>query len=149
MNIMPSTPEQHTELLKLWEASVRATHHFLNDRQISEIRQQIIDHQYFQHVALFHVEQEHEIQGFIGLSENKIEMLFIAPDLRRQGIGLQLLQHALTLGATQVDVNEQNPEATAFYLKHGFEVYQRSETDDAGNPFPILHMQLTSSHQHA
>lgn len=52
------------------------------------------------------------------------------------------LQHALTLDVTEVDVNEQNPNATAFYLKHGFEMISRSKTDSEGNPYPILHLQL-------
>ena len=41
-----------------------------------------------------------------------------------------------------VDVNEQNPGALAFYKKHGFEIASRDEYDDAGRPFPILHLAL-------
>ena len=39
-----------------------------------------------------------------------------------------------------VDVNEQNPEAVAFYRRLGFEVEGRSALDSAGRPFPLLHM---------
>ena len=46
------------------------------------------------------------------------------------------------LGATRVDVNEQNPRALGFYLHEGFEVIGRSETDGLGQPYPLLHMRL-------
>ena len=41
-----------------------------------------------------------------------------------------------------MDVNEQNPGAYHFYKRMGFTVYERSETDDQGNPFPILRLCL-------
>lgn len=120
--IVHTSADRHPQLLELWEQSVRATHHFLNDAQILKIRQQIL--------------------GFMGIAGNKLEMLFVSPAAFRKGIGSQLLQHALALGVTEVDVNEQNPDATAFYLKHGFEMISRSETDAEGNPYPILHLKL-------
>ncbi|AGN24357.1 acetyltransferase [Erysipelothrix rhusiopathiae SY1027] len=39
-----------------------------------------------------------------------------------------------------MDVNEQNYQARGFYEHLGFEVFERSEFDEAGRPFPILHM---------
>ncbi len=140
--IVSTSADQHAALLELWEQSVRASHHFLNDEKILKIRQQIIQHSYFDQVQLFHVEHQQQILGFMGIAGSKLEMLFISPAAFRQGIGSQLLQHALTLDVTEVDVNEQNPDATAFYLKHGFEIIRRSETDSEGNPYPILHLQL-------
>ena len=140
--IVPTSADQHPQLLELWEKSVRASHHFLNDEQIMKIRQQIIQHSYFDQVQLFHVEHQQQILGFMGIAGNKLEMLFISPLAFRQGIGSQLLQHALTLDGTEVDVNEQNSDAITFYLKYGFEIISRSETDSEGNPYPILHLQL-------
>jgi putative acetyltransferase len=44
------------------------------------------------------------------------------------------------LGATQLDVNEQNEQAVGFYRRLGFEVVGRSAEDGLGQPFPLLHM---------
>jgi len=140
--IVHTSADRHPQLLELWEQSVRATHHFLNDAQILKIRQQIIQHSYFDQVQLFHVEHQQQILGFMGIAGSKLEMLFISPLAFRQGIGSQLLQHALTLDVTEVDVNEQNPDAITFYLKYGFKIISRSETDSEGNPYPILHLKL-------
>ncbi|WP_311769057.1 GNAT family protein [Novispirillum itersonii] len=40
-------------------------------------------------------------------------------------------------------MNEDNPQAVAFYRHMGFTVTGRSEVDGSGKPFPLLHMQLT------
>ena len=70
-------------------------------------------------------------------------MLFIDDHARGQGLGSVLLQYAITnMGATSVDVNEQNPLAVGFYQHKGFTVVSRSPLDDMGKPFPILHMKL-------
>lgn len=37
-------------------------------------------------------------------------------------------------------MNEQNPLALGFYEQAGFRVAGRSERDEAGRPFPILHL---------
>ncbi|HAA07967.1 MAG TPA: GNAT family N-acetyltransferase [Acinetobacter schindleri] len=140
--IVLTSADQYPQLLELWEQSVRASHHFLNDEQILQIRQQIMEFGYFDQVQLFHVEHQQQVLGFMGIAGHKLEMLFISSDAFRQGIGSQLLQYALELGVTEVEVNKQNPDATAFYLKHGFEIIRRSETDSEGNPYPILHLQL-------
>ncbi|MNS88544.1 putative N-acetyltransferase YjaB [compost metagenome] len=81
--------------------------------------------------------------GFIGLSGNKVEMLFIDQDQRGKGVGKALLEHAETLhNELQLDVNEQNPQASGFYRHYGFEITGRSALDGQGNPFPLLHMKL-------
>lgn len=47
-----------------------------------------------------------------------------------------------TLGASEVDVNEQNEQAVGFYRRMGFEVAGRSAEDGMGLPFPLLHMRM-------
>lgn len=83
--------------------------------------------------------------GFIGIAENHVEMLFIEPDLRGNGIGRALLDHARrSRDRLSVDVNEQNPEAVGFYLHYGFVQTGRSQLDGEGRPFPLLHLKLPS-----
>lgn len=57
-NILNTPSQSHPQLLKIWEASVRATHDFLNEQHILQIKTLIIQHHYFDHVQLFHVERE-------------------------------------------------------------------------------------------
>jgi putative acetyltransferase len=131
-------------LIKIWESSVRSTHHFLGESDIENIKQLIIDKEIFNLVNLTCARNEtNEIVGFLGVSEDKIEMLFIDSKFFGQGIGKKLLLHAIeNLNANKVDVNEQNEQAVKFYEHFGFKTIYRSELDVQGNPFPILHMQL-------
>ncbi|ERK47335.1 hypothetical protein [Faecalitalea cylindroides] len=43
-------------------------------------------------------------------------------------------------GINDLAVNEQNPLAKEFYEHMGFIVYKRTETDEQGNPYPLLYM---------
>ena len=77
------------------------------------------------------------------MAGNKMESLFLAPDFLRRGWGRRLVQHAQELyGELMVDVNEQNQAARAFYEACGFVVEGRSDLDDEGRPYPLLHLRL-------
>ncbi|GAA3964918.1 GNAT family N-acetyltransferase [Gordonia caeni] len=71
-------------------------------------------------------------------------MLFVAAEDRGSGAGTALLDHAVReLGAWKVDVNEQNTQAVDFYARRGFDIVGRSDTDEAGRPYPLLHLKLS------
>jgi putative acetyltransferase len=133
-------------LVEIWEAAVRATHHFLGEDDIQFFKPLVRD-AYLDSVKLAcSRDADGYIQGFIGTAEGTVEMLFVDPMRHGQGIGRELLRHAIDHeGATAVDVNEQNPQAVGFYLRMGFEVASRSELDGSGKPFPILHLRLKGS----
>ena len=136
--------ENYEELRDVWEKSVRATHNFLSERDIENIKEKI--YYYFENVKIFGMRDENEkIIGFIGISEDKIEMLFVDPKYFKKSIGSKLLKFIVEkMNIFLVDVNEQNKGALEFYKKMGFEVISRDEFDDMGNPFPILHLKLKS-----
>lgn len=136
-------PKDYAELLDVWENSVRATHDFITEQDI-EFFKPIIIEQAFPAVTLKCVKNtKGAIVGFVGVHENKIEMLFVLDQQRGQGTGTVLLRYAIEkLGANKVDVNEQNPSAVGFYQHMGFKISSRSPLDEMGKPFPILHMTL-------
>ena len=127
-------------LLGVWESSVRATHLFLSEQEIEGIKQyvpqalRVVPH-------LIIVEEDGAIAAFAGIDGRKIEMLFVAAKSRGRGIGRQLLQYAFDVYAVnELAVNEQNPQAIAFYEHMGLRVYKRSDIDEQGNAYPILYM---------
>lgn len=135
--------ENYREVVNVWEASVRATHHFLPESDIQYFKPLILN-QYLDSVQLSCLkDQQGKIAGFLGVAGGKIEMLFIHPDVRGQGVGKQLLLYAVQeLGAKKVDVNEQNEQAVGFYQHLGFKVIGRSPVDGMGKPYPLLHMEI-------
>lgn len=139
------TPRQsdYPELARIWEDSVRATHDFLPDSYIALLKDLVLK-QYLDAVMLIcSKDTQQRITGFAGIAAGKIEMLFIDPEHRGQGLGKLLLNHAIDyFHADQLDVNEQNVQALGFYIKQGFKEVGRSELDGMGQPYPLLHMRL-------
>lgn len=131
------------ELVACWRASVEATHVFLTPDDIERIAGYVPNAiASVAHLAVCR-DENGQVVGFIGVDSTMIEMLFIHPSRRGCGLGSLLLDHAVSEhGATLVGVNEQNGQAVGFYEHYGFEVFDRSETDGMGDPFPILHMRL-------
>ena len=73
-------------------------------------------------------------------------MLFVAPEERGRGLGRMLLEYGITkYGVKELTVNEQNPQAIGFYEHMGFMAYKRTETDEEGNPYPLLYMRRRSA----
>lgn len=132
------------EVVEVWEASVRATHHFLKEEDIAYFKPLILN-EYLKAVELRGVKNDQQqIIGFLGVAEGKIEMLFIHPDARGKGVGKLLVDYAVHhMEVSKVDVNEQNEQAVGFYERIGFKVVSRSELDALGMPYPILHMELS------
>lgn len=129
------------ELLNVWEKSVRATHTFLTDEEILEIKKYVpkvlseISH------LIIETNEDEKPIAFMGIEKNKLEMLFITPKYRGQGIGSKMLKHGMEIyGVNDLAVNEDNLEAKNFYEHMGFKVYRRNELDDQGNPYPVLYM---------
>ncbi|MGE4552469.1 MAG: GNAT family N-acetyltransferase [Desulfovibrionaceae bacterium] len=143
MKIEPIGESEYPELIQVWEASVRATHDFLKESDIAFLRPLLLE-QYFAAVELRCAKDKRgEILGFCGVAMEKLEMLFVAPESRGQGVGSALCRYAIAnLHVTAVDVNEQNPQAIGFYEHLGFRIAGRSPLDGQGRPFPLLHLQL-------
>lgn len=128
-------------LLTLWEASVRATHTFLSDAEVKQIKTYVP--QALGGVAHLIVAQSEsgEPVGFMGVQNGRLEMLFLSPEERGKGVGKRLLQYGIeAYGIRELTVNEQNPQAVGFYEHMGFETYKRTDCDEEGNPYPLLYM---------
>lgn len=129
------------QLLEVWESSVKATHLFLSENEIEEIKKYVpqalneIPH-------LIIVENENQVPiGFMGIAEQHLEMLFISDEERGKGLGSELLKYGIEKYLiNDLAVNEQNPLAKGFYEHMGFKVYKRTDYDEQGNPYPLLYM---------
>ena len=131
----------HPRLMEIWESAVSHTHDFLKKEDFLYYKEHVPS--YFPHVALWGFELRNNLVGFIGIAGDNIEMLFVDNHHRGKGIGKQLIIHAINkLHVDKVDVNEQNTLAVGFYKHLGFHVVTKSELDNEGKPYPILHLQL-------
>ncbi|MDO5011804.1 MAG: GNAT family N-acetyltransferase [Intestinibacter bartlettii] len=131
------------QLLEVWEDSVKATHLFLSNEEIKNIKEYVP--QALKEVShLVVIESEDNVPiAFMGIEGTKLEMLFIKNSERGKGLGKQLLNYGIeNYSINEVTVNEQNPNAKGFYEYIGFKMYKKTELDEQGKPYPILHMRL-------
>jgi len=138
--ISPATESDFPLLVDVWEQSVRATHHFLPEDYLQEIK--VMLPAIFTTVPVHvYLDETKRILGFTGVLKGKIEMLFLHPDAMGKGIGKRLLHYSMhVLGADELEVNEQNEQAIGFYRHLGFVVFGRKDLDGLGRPFPLLCM---------
>ena len=131
------------KLLEVWEDSVKATHLFLSNKEIEKIKEYVPQAiSKVQHLIIIENENKTPI-AFMGIEDKKLEMLCIKNSERGKELGKQLLSYGIEkYNVNELAVNEQNPNAKAFYEHLGFKVYKRSETDEQGNSYPILYMKL-------
>nr|UKS68593.1 GNAT family N-acetyltransferase [Lactococcus garvieae] len=129
------------KLLVVWESSVKATHLFLSDNEIRDIKKHV-PQALMEIPRLILLKNDSNIPvGFMGIVDHHLEMLFITPEERGKGFGRKLLNYGITkYSINTLAVNEQNPRAKGFYEYMGFEVYKRTEYDEQGKPYPLLYM---------
>ena len=143
IEIKDRTPLLIEQLLAVWESSVKATHLFLSENEIEDIKKYVpqalgeIPH-------LIIIENEGQVPvGFMGIVERHLEMLFVSHAERGKGLGKKLLRYGIEkYSVDDLAVNEQNPLAKGFYEHMGFKEYKRTEYDEQGNPYPLLYMRL-------
>ena len=143
IEIQTRTSDLIAQLLTVWENSVKATHLFLSVQEIDEIKNYVP--QALKEIAhlIIAANENGEPAAFMGIQNEKLEMLFVAPEERGKGLGKQLIQYGIEHHSIrEVTVNEQNPQAIGFYEHMGFQTYKRTDLDEQGMPYPLLYMKL-------
>jgi putative acetyltransferase len=140
--IRGSRPEEGARAVEIWRAAVDATHHFLTPEDRAEIDLLVQD--FLPRSALWlAVDEADRPVGFMIAGEGLIDGLFVDPAYHGTGVGRALVAHARAASPVlTTDVNEQNEGALAFYEHLGFVRTGRSDTDDHGRPYPLIHLCL-------
>jgi putative acetyltransferase len=83
MHVRPARVDDRERLLELWERSVRATHHFLQDGDVVALRPLVAEELAGDAVDWWVLASDAETPiGFLGFANDTIEALFIDPDHR-------------------------------------------------------------------
>lgn len=146
IHIRKATPADLPRALEIWRAAVDATHGFLTPQDRAEI-DVMVERDHLPNVDLWvATDDEHRVQGFLGMGGTEIDSLFVDPAMHGRGYGSALVSHALSLAPdATVDASEQAPQAVAFYERRGFVRTGRSETDPMGRPYPLVHFRYSGA----
>lgn len=131
------------QLLEIWEDSVKATHLFLKNEEIKNIKEYVPQAlKWVSHLVIIENENNTPV-AFTGVEDRKLERLFVRNSERGNGLGKKLLNYGIeSYNGNELTVNEPNPLALGFYEYMGFKVYKRVELDEQGNHYPIIYMKL-------
>lgn len=145
MQIIQYNIHYQKQLVNIWSASVKATHHFLKPLDFENIKSMLPTY-FNKHTTYLLVDNQEEIVAFMVVDHQKLEALFVDPQYFRSGYGQYLLDYAINhLDVKYVDVNKQNTQAYEFYQKQGFKTYEETLVDDMGLNYPLYRMRLMAN----
>ena len=120
-------------VMELWLSANLDAHHFIpaeywtgNFEMVSQILPQA-------EVYVYDNPSTGTPAGFIGLTDTYIAGLFVNKEVRSQGIGKKLLDHAKSLKPElTLKVYQQNTRAVEFYKREGFAATEEVVDEDTG-----------------
>ena len=83
------------KLTQVWERSVKATHLFLSDDEIADIKKFVPDTLSQVAHLVIAINETGDPIGFVGVEGQKIEMLFISPEERGKGVGKAFIEYGV------------------------------------------------------
>lgn len=118
-----------TAVMEIWLSANLQAHNFIpkeywinNYAEVKEMLPQA-------EVYVYEDDKTHQIAGFIGLTDNYIEGIFIKETVRSKGIGRQLLNYVKDIKSNMsLSVYQKNERAAKFYQRESFVI--RSENID-------------------
>ena len=140
-------PSDYPELTEVWEKSVRATHHFLPDSYIRQLRP-LVEQRYLDAVMLICCrDRDGRISGFAGVATGKVENAVHppAPPWTRHRYALAAVRRRASQCQGTGSQRAEPPRPWPFTRKQGFEVVSRSPVDGLGQPYPLLRMCLAEA----
>ena len=129
-------------ILRLWLAANLQAHSFIDAHywqgQYDTVRQLL------PLADIMVYAKEGEICGFVGMTENHIEGIFVAPQHQSRGIGKRLLDACKQNKSTlSLAVYQKNKGAVAFYQREGFSVIAKQIDENTGETELLMQWALT------
>tara|TARA_R110002073_G_scaffold313380_2_gene485256 strand:+ start:21543 stop:22001 length:459 start_codon:yes stop_codon:yes gene_type:complete len=130
-------------------AMASKAHWGYTNEQVESWREDLtVTSQMFEEYTIYKYLENDQIAGFYILERANIRtsflnFLFISPDYIKQGIGDQLLLHAIEYckGGSSAILNVlSDPNAASFYAKYGFEVIAERESSIPGRFLPEMEL---------
>ena len=109
------------KVAEIWLGTNIKTHYFIS-AQYWKSNFELVKELLLQ-ATVYVYEDKQEIQGFIGLSNEYIEGIFVSAEMQSQGIGKILLNYVKgKRNKLILNVYQKNTRAISFYQREGFEI---------------------------
>ena len=126
--IRPMADNEIDTVLDIWQKENPIVHSFLDDEFLIDVKEKA--KQTIMKSKVFVAAENSEILGFIAVSGNFIEYLFVKSDFQKKGPGKALLKPIKKIfWSLMVKVYQKNTNAVAFFEKQYF--FARDKMDNA------------------
>ncbi len=118
-------------VMKIWLDTNTKAHDFIPQNYWQDNYEEV--KRMLPEAELFVYENNHKIQGFIGLMDHYIAGIFIDSGCQSQGIGKALLDQAKKIRSDlSLQVYKNNEGAVRFYVREGFTVVREQMDENTG-----------------
>ncbi len=122
-----------TAIMQIWLDTNIKTHYFIPKEYWKDNYEMVRSVLPQAEVYVYEDDTTKQIDGFIGLSDDYIEGIFVRESVQSNGIGKQLLEHTKCVKSKMsLCVYQKNTRAIQFYQREQF-VIQFENTDDNTN----------------
>lgn len=122
-----------TAIMQIWLDTNIKTHYFISKEYWADNYKMVRSVLPQTEVYVYENDATKQIDGFIGLSDDYIEGIFVRESVQSKGIGKQLLEYAKCFKSNMsLCVYQKNTRAIQFYQREQF-VIQSESTDDNTN----------------
>ena len=119
-----------TAVMQIWLDTNIKAHHFIPKEYWTDHYETVKELLPQAEVYVYEADENHQIAGFIGLTGNYIDGIFIKEAVQSKGIGKQLLDYVKKeKGTLRLNVYQKNVRAVSFYRREGFTVQSESMED--------------------
>ncbi|MCR5261089.1 MAG: GNAT family N-acetyltransferase [Candidatus Gastranaerophilales bacterium] len=119
------------EIMEIWLSENMLVHSFMSNDLIMKNKERT--EQLIKKSKVFVCEKDNEILGFISLSGNYIDCLYVKSKSQRQGIGKALMKHCKNIfWSLMIKVYQQNENAVSFFEKQSFFVRDKMDNAETG-----------------
>jgi 6-phosphogluconolactonase len=121
-SVRPAVQADAAEIAEVWLAAFSATYDFPHAHTDDEVREWIRDELLLETETWLAVDPDGSIVGFMALTPDMLDHLYIRPDRAGQGIGSRFVALAKSLrpGGLDLYTFQANTGARRFYERHGF-----------------------------
>ena len=132
------------KVANLWLEANLTAHDFISEKywkdHFNMVKEQLLQ------AEVYIYEDCQNISGFIGITDEYVEGIFVSEKMRSQGIGKQLLDFVKDKKSKlYLNVYQKNTPAISFYQREGFEIQYSGLDEVTGEKDYVMAWERTSS----
>ena len=117
------TKDDLDRVVQIWLETNLKAHYFISEDYWKGNEQTVREMLAESELYLYETDNDHEIQGFIGLVDDYIGGIFVQSEAQSKGIGKQLLDYVKQMKSKlTLSVYEKNSRAIEFYQRENFKI---------------------------